>query len=98
MSRTSVKSRLASRLPTLRTGAFLPFSMSAICLAKSLATNTGPRRGPPWLDPARAPVVRLPGNRVLVAERFLGDLPPGVGRGRGERFVQDMPGYQYWMS
>ena len=51
MSRTSVKSRCASRLPTCSTGAFLPFSMSAICLAKSLATNTGPRRGPSWLKP-----------------------------------------------
>ncbi len=51
MSRTSVKSRCASRFPTLRTGALRPFSMSAICLAKSLATNTGPRRGPSWLNP-----------------------------------------------
>ena len=51
MSRTSVKSRLASRLPTCSTGGLRPFSMSAICLAKSEATNTGPRRGPSWLKP-----------------------------------------------
>ena len=45
MSRTSVKSRRASRLPTWMTGRHRPFSISTICRAKFEVTKTSPRRG-----------------------------------------------------
>src|SRR4030081_2524296 len=49
MSRTSVKSRRASRLPTLRTGGCTPISMRAICWAKLASAKVGACRGPAWL-------------------------------------------------
>ncbi len=50
VSRTSVMSRRASRLPTRRTGSRSPASISAICRAKLDVTNDGDCRGPAWLN------------------------------------------------
>src|SRR6266702_6249729 len=49
MSRTSVKSRRASRLPTFKTGGCFPSSMRAICWAKLATAKVGACRGPAWL-------------------------------------------------
>ncbi len=51
MSRTSVKSRIASMLPTRMTGSCRPSSMAATWLQKFEVTKTWPRRGPVWLKP-----------------------------------------------
>ncbi len=50
MSRTSVKSRSASRFPTETTGSFIPASISATCRANDEATNEGACLGPIWLN------------------------------------------------
>ena len=50
VSRTSVRSRRASRLPTEISGAQRPSSMSAMRRAKPEATKCGSWRGPMWLN------------------------------------------------
>ena len=46
MSRTSVKSRMASMFPTRITGFWMPSSIDATWLQKFEVTKTWPRRGP----------------------------------------------------
>ena len=74
VSRTSVKSRTESRLPTRMTGSRRPALISASCMAKFEVTKTGPRRGPVWLKPARADRLDAVALEILVGEEVLGHL------------------------
>ena len=60
VSRTSVRSRRASRLPTTISGGCSPASIAAICRANPDVEKAGSCRGPKWLN-ARAMVTCTPG-------------------------------------
>lgn len=79
MSRTSVKSRTASRLPTLMTGAALPASIVATCLAKFEVTEDLAAARAGMVEAARPDRADPVAHEVLIGEKILRHLGDRIG-------------------
>lgn len=84
VSRTSVRSRLASRLPTSMRGGVSPASIPAICLAKLDAKKLGCWRGPMWLN-ARTTMVSSPSSSCALTASCSCVLAERIGIDRANR-------------
>ena len=77
VSRTSVRSRRASRLPTPISGGCRPASIAAICRANPEVENAGSCRGPKWLNARAMRDLHAPAP-VWPSEQLLRELAQAV--------------------